>query len=174
MSYNKGTFKKGRKPWNKGKKGVQVAWNKSKSIKKSHPQMGFQNGNELADNSKSKTTRFKKGERPSIETEFKKGCKPWNWMEDRSQLKKSEDRREDSAHIDWSRRVKNRDSWKCKISNEDCNGRLESHHILNWKDYPELRYEINNGITLCSRHHPRGRRNEKKMIPMFQELLLGN
>lgn len=63
------------------------------------------------------------------------------------------------------------DNWKCRIINNDCKGRLEAHHILNWKDYSELRYDINNGITLCHAHHPRGRANEKRLSPYFMELV---
>lgn len=67
--------------------------------------------------------------------------------------------------------VKKRDNWKCKLLSSNCKGRLEAHHIFNWVDYPELRYVVNNGITLCAFHHPRGREEEKRMIPIFQELL---
>lgn len=65
-----------------------------------------------------------------------------------------------------------RDRWKCKIDNEDCLGKLEAHHILRWKDYPELRYEIKNGISLCHYHHPRKIAEEKELIPMFNNLVL--
>jgi hypothetical protein len=68
-------------------------------------------------------------------------------------------------------RVKKRDEWKCRLLTSDCKGRLESHHILNWIDYPELRYILTNGITLCAFHHPRKWEEEKRMIPIFQELL---
>lgn len=72
---------------------------------------------------------------------------------------------------EWMKAVKNRDGWKCRIADENCNGRMEAHHILNWKDHPELRYEINNGITLCHAHHPRKRAEEKRLSPYFQELI---
>lgn len=72
---------------------------------------------------------------------------------------------------EWRMNIFKRDNFKCKIFNSDCKGQLQAHHILNWKDYPELRYEINNGITLCVAHHPRGRAKEKRLIPTFQELV---
>lgn len=89
-----------------------------------------------------------------------------------SSMVKNEKKHLDSVYRHWMRDVKNRDGWKCRLLNNDCRGRLESHHIFNWMDYPELRYLIENGITLCLVHHPRGRTKEKQMIPIFQELLL--
>jgi len=72
---------------------------------------------------------------------------------------------------EWARQVKNRDYWKCQISNNDCSGRVEAHHILGWKDHPELRYDVKNGITLCHFHHPKGRKMEEKYETAFKELV---
>ena len=36
---------------------------------------------------------------------------------------------------------------------------------------PELRYQVNNGITLCQAHHPLKRAEEKRLIPFFNGLL---
>lgn len=85
--------------------------------------------------------------------------------------KKCEYKHLDGNYIDWMKAVKTRDNWKCKIGNHDCYGRLEAHHILDWKNYPELRYNVNNGITLCVKHHPRGRKKEKKLSIYFKELI---
>ena len=94
------------------------------------------------------------------------------WIKDRNLLAKTRNPREDSTEsIIWARNVKKRDNWKCKMSNSDCKGRLESHHILSHRDFPELRYEINNGITLCQFHHPRKRVEEKRLIPFFQSMV---
>jgi hypothetical protein len=104
-----------------------------------------------------------------------KKCYGTAWIADRTQLKKSSEEskyRNSPAHKDWSKNVKNRDGWKCKISNGDCSGRLEAHHILGWKSHPELRYQTNNGITLCHAHHPRKREDETRLSPYFQELVL--
>ena len=82
------------------------------------------------------------------------------------------DKHKDSTlHAAWSKEVRSRDEFKCRIANEDCGGRIESHHILSWKEYPELRFIINNGITLCHAHHPRGRAEEKRLVPDFQALV---
>jgi hypothetical protein len=54
----------------------------------------------------------------------------------------------------WREAVFKRDNWTCQ--NKDCNKNkcyLEAHHIKSWAKYPELRYELSNGITLCKECH---------------------
>jgi len=94
-----------------------------------------------------------------------------NWIKDRTKLKKGDRHSKSSAYKEWKLTVKKRDGWKCRIDNEDCRGQLDAHHILPWKDYPELRYKINNGITLCQAHHPKKRAEEKRLIPFFTGLV---
>lgn len=53
---------------------------------------------------------------------------------------------------EWSKAVRERDGYKC----QDCGkegGRLHAHHIKSWKEYPDLRWEVSNGVTLCPRCH---------------------
>jgi hypothetical protein len=42
---------------------------------------------------------------------------------------------------------------RCRI----CGGteNLEAHHIMSWKHFPELRFDVNNGECLCSDCHDR-------------------
>lgn len=94
----------------------------------------------------------------------------WNWKEDRTQLAKRQERN-DMAYKEWRRQVWVRDNYKCKIGNCDCKGKIIAHHILGWSLFPELRYEVNNGITLCQFHHPLKRNDEKNLSPYFQELV---
>ena len=99
------------------------------------------------------------------------------WIADRTTLAKlhnGNEYRNSPAYKDWSRSVKIRDDWKCKMSNEDCDGKVVAHHILSYKDYPELRYQLNNGITLCRFHHPMKRDEEIKLSPYFQSLMISN
>lgn len=98
------------------------------------------------------------------------GAKHPRWIHDRSKLLKR-NKRNDSACMEWKKQVHLRDSWSCRIADINCEGRLEAHHILPWRDYPELRYETNNGITLCHAHHPRKRSEEAKLSPYFQKLV---
>ena len=109
-------------------------------------------------------------------SEAKKGSNSWNWIEDRTKLSRisKQGERRTSIYFDWRRNVWIRDGHKCKISNQDCEGKIEAHHILSWRDYPELRYNINNGITLCHAHHPRKRAEEERLSPYFQDLVSTN
>lgn len=90
------------------------------------------------------------------------------------EMRKKEDRRNDSAYQEWRRQLWIRDGYKCKVKNKDCNGRIEAHHILSWRNHRDLRYIINNGITLCQFHHPRKRVDEQRLIPTFNKLVGSN
>jgi hypothetical protein len=103
---------------------------------------------------------------------FCAGEKHGNWIKDRTLIIGRHNRNYHcSIYKQWVKSVYQRDNYKCRISNKDCKGRIEAHHILNWKSYPELRYQTNNGITLCHAHHPRKRDDEAKLSPYFQELV---
>jgi len=99
------------------------------------------------------------------------GEKNPRWKGGKKFWKTNEKKHLSSKYIDWVKRVKKRDNWKCRMENKDCHGRLEAHHILNWIDFSELRYDMNNGITLCQFHHPRKKIKVEKMILFFQQLI---
>lgn len=178
-------FTKGYVPWNKGLKGCQISWSKGLKLKELGYTHGFQNGHKHSNNPRSIATRIKKGEHISTKTEFQKRQPSWNkglkgiysgdknpcWRGGIEFRKKSDRAFDDSAYMEWRKKVKDRDNWKCRIADKNCKGKLESHHILPWRDHPELRYEINNGITLCHAHHPRKRAEEKRLSPYFQEIV---
>ena len=99
-----------------------------------------------------------------------RGEKSWRWIKDRTKLVKRQ-KRNDVAYKEWRRMVWVRDKYKCQLANSECSGKIEAHHILGWSNHPELRYQINNGITLCHAHHPRVRAEEKRLINIFQKLV---
>lgn len=178
MSFSKTHSEETKRKISEAKKG-KPSWNKGLRVKETHPQMGFQKENQLWDNPKTQATQFKDGQRPSPETEFKKGQnkgeKNFNWLVDRGKLTQRHGHaayNADASYREWMLSVKRRDGWKCRIGNQDCKGPLEAHHILSWRDYPELRYKLNNGISLCHAHHPRVRSEEMRLALYFSELIL--
>lgn len=99
------------------------------------------------------------------------GSNNCRWIEDRSKIKIGDRSLNDPLQKGWRKAVKNRDGWKCRIADENCSGKLEAHHILPWSQFPELRYQVNNGITLCHAHHPRKKEDVAKLSPYFQQLV---
>ncbi len=61
------------------------------------------------------------------------------------------DRKDDYLFVRWARAVKKRDHYMCQL----CEGRgeLNSHHLNGWNTFPDERYSIENGVTLCKTCH---------------------
>ena len=128
-------------------------------------------GKKLSEETKEKLSLAKK----QIGTPWLIGENHFRWIKDRTQLKRYNDDAKDRrspAYANWRLNVCKRDNYKCKMNNQDCSGKIIAHHILGWSQHPELRYEVNNGITLCQFHHPRKRENERILSPYFQNLVL--
>jgi 5-methylcytosine-specific restriction endonuclease McrA len=53
---------------------------------------------------------------------------------------------------EWQNNVKKKNNFTCQKCNQ-LGGKLTSHHIRSFIEYPELRYEITNGITFCKKCH---------------------
>lgn len=124
-------YRKGKTPWNKGKRGVQVVSLETRK-KLSIARIGNKNAK-----------GWKRG-RPNLK----------NRGENHPQWKGgvSRDKRSGFAYIVWRSSVFARDEWTCQTCRKKgCY--LEAHHIKSWSRYKELRFDIDNGVTLCKYCH---------------------
>ena len=53
---------------------------------------------------------------------------------------------------DWRKAVFSRDDFTCQVCDVR-GGHLHADHIKTWADYPELRYDVDNGRTVCRACH---------------------
>ena len=53
--------------------------------------------------------------------------------------------------IEWRDSVKDSAGWKCIICGSNKN--LEAHHLNGWRDFPDERFLLDNGVSLCRDHH---------------------
>lgn len=53
----------------------------------------------------------------------------------------------------WRESVFARDAYKCQKCGDDKGGNLRAHHIRPFAEFPELRFCVNNGQTLCHLCH---------------------
>ena len=77
------------------------------------------------------------------------------WIQDIERQIKSQrthNIRSSKAYFAWRERVFERDNFTCQNCGK-VGGGLNAHHIKPFAKYPELRLDIDNGITLCENCH---------------------
>ena len=60
--------------------------------------------------------------------------------------------RNSEGYNQWRLQVFNRDGFKCVSCGKPGKG-IHAHHIKSFSEYPKLRLDVNNGITLCKKCH---------------------
>lgn len=168
-SANSGSFKKGYKPKNKGIKG----WTNSGSFKKGHSL----DENSLKKLSESLKKRWKKFGHPSKgrkltsdhkrklrQAKLKNPVRYWKGKHTPNHGEKchlwrggitpvNQKIRSSLEYKLWRRAVFERDGYTCVWCGNNKSGNLEADHIKPFAYFPELRFAIDNGRTLCKECH---------------------
>lgn len=72
----------------------------------------------------------------------------WNWKGGIS----TKNRGSDQEYKKWRIAVLRKDNYTCVLCGR-LGGKLSAHHIKQWSEYPELRYDLNNGQCMCYACH---------------------
>lgn len=132
------------------KKFSDAAWaNMMGGLKLGH---GWFKGKPRSEEVKKKISKGQKGNRNSPATEFKRGrggeLSP-NWKGGvtpiNTLLRGSEEYKK------WRTLVFERDNFTCVVCGKT--GYIQAHHIKSFGKYPELRFDVDNGATMCKECH---------------------
>ena len=157
-------------------------------FKNGHPQSNtgrthFKKGCKLTEEAKSNISKRLMGNKYSLgykhtletrikDSEARKGVKHWNWQGGINPI--NDTIRKSFEFRIWREAVFTRDSYTCQKCGR-LGGEERSHHIKNFAQYPELRFAIDNGITLCKKCHQEFHRiygkknNTKEQLEEFLE-----
>ena len=80
----------------------------------------------------------------------------------------------DQVYTDWRKKVYKRDKFKCQMPGCKSKRFLQAHHIRKWSNASTLRYDIDNGITLCKRCHTEVTGCEHQYESLFMEIVRKN
>lgn len=68
-----------------------------------------------------------------------------------------------TKYLKWRLYVYEKDGWKCQHCGSE--SRLHAHHVIEWDKDISLRYEVSNGLTLCSSCHFKIHHKNDERIP---------
>ena len=150
--YNKGGFKKGHIPWSKGKKRPEFSGENHYLFGKHHSETTKK---KIGEANKKYKGRIRSKETRIKISKARIGSKCHSWRG--GITPKNRKIRNGIEFRLWREAVFARDNWICqKCKTKSKSGKrvcLHPHHILNFAQYPELRFAIDNGITLCKKCH---------------------
>lgn len=159
IPWNKGK-KTGVVPWNKGLKGCGAGIKRSEETKKKmslvrlgkHPSAETRKkmslsrkGVKLSQATRRKMSATHKRLKSWERLPHKKGSEHYYW---KGGISPEHNKiRQSIEYRIWSNAIFSRDNWTCQKTGIR-GGKLAAHHIKNFAQYPELRFAIDNGITL--------------------------
>ena len=75
----------------------------------------------------------------------------WNWQGGITNI--NDKIRNSKEYENWRIEVFEKDNYTCQCCGDNKGGNLEAHHIKNFSDNKELRFDVDNGITMCNSCH---------------------
>lgn len=94
-----------------------------------------------------------------------RGSKHWNWKggvdKIHTRIKQTDEYKE------WRKKIYERDRWICQICGSKKN--IVAHHIKWFSKYPNLRFEVSNGIVLCRACHQKEHKPRRKLLWVSKE-----
>lgn len=167
----KSNSQRNKEPWNKNKKGIQIAWNKGlKGIQSWHNISGlrphkfgeFKHNKESIEKNRLKHLGISPGNKGK--KSIFSGELHWNWQGGKT--KEREKLRKGIEYKNWRENIFIRDDFTCQMCmKKGC--KIHADHIKPWSLYPELRFSLDNGRTLCVDCHkstPTYLKNIKKAV----------
>ena len=170
---------KGKLPWNKGQKGLQSHSEETKK-KISNSMKGKERSDEHRKNLSIAFTGRKHTDatKKKLSDYFKKHCtigrgenNP-NYKHGNGYINEMDKVRKSIQYIIWRNAIYSKNGFICQKC-KNLGGKLVAHHIQNFAQWPELRFAIDNGITLCWNCHKKfhkkygNRNNNQEQIKEF-------
>lgn len=114
------------------------AWNKGKKLSEAHKKALRKKHKPLSIETRLKMSIARTGQKNH---KWKGGVTPIN-----DRIRKS------IEYKIWRSRVFERDNWTCQTCHTR-GGVIHAHHIYSFSEYPKLRFNLDNGVTLCELCH---------------------
>lgn len=118
---------------------TKTSWNKGKPMTKEHRQ-------KLSEAKLKNPVRYWKGKHKEL-----RGNKHWNWRGGVTPV--NEKIHKSMEYKLWRKAVYERDNYTCIWGGKEHGSKLHADHIKPFSLFPELRFAIDNGRTLCADCH---------------------
>jgi hypothetical protein len=80
---------------------------------------------------------------------------------------------DDPAYREWRKKVYRRDKRRCRMPGCRSRFKIQAHHIKKWSEAAILRFDVDNGITLCKKCHASINGLESHYETLFSQIVRG-